>query len=276
ATGRIEDLPPGIAQAAVVATPPAGRATTIRQLLDGGCAIIVVEKPLADSYDEGRRIVDACAAAGATLRVNFNRRFDPAYRRFRARLPGRPLALVAVYGKGLRNYASHMIDLVMEWFGPVVAAQALCGQPLGDGDPSIAFRVALRDGPDLIATGIDGIAYDQFELDLYFRDRRFQLANGGAEKRCSTGVSGWLYPSYVHLAPGQLIEPVTPVGGYRELHEAIWQHLSVGTPMPGCTGPEALTNLLVELALRRSAADGGRAVSLLELAASAPFSGTIT
>ncbi len=43
---------------------------------------VLVEKPMCFSVSEGRAMVDAAAAAGVTLMVAYNKRYDPAYRRF--------------------------------------------------------------------------------------------------------------------------------------------------------------------------------------------------
>jgi predicted dehydrogenase len=43
---------------------------------------VLVEKPMCFSVPEGRAMVDAASAAGVTLMVAYNKRYDPAYRRF--------------------------------------------------------------------------------------------------------------------------------------------------------------------------------------------------
>jgi predicted dehydrogenase len=43
---------------------------------------VLVEKPMCFSVAEGRAMVDAAKAAGVTLMVAYNKRYDPAYRRF--------------------------------------------------------------------------------------------------------------------------------------------------------------------------------------------------
>ena len=42
---------------------------------------VLVEKPMCFSVAEGRQMIDAAAAAGVTLMVAYNKRYDPAYRR---------------------------------------------------------------------------------------------------------------------------------------------------------------------------------------------------
>lgn len=45
---------------------------------------VLVEKPMCLSVDEGRKMTDAADAAGVTLMVGYNKRYDPAYERFAA------------------------------------------------------------------------------------------------------------------------------------------------------------------------------------------------
>jgi predicted dehydrogenase len=59
---------------AVVCTPTFVREAVIEQLAAAGKHIFV-EKPLADSYDEARRMVDRCDRAGVKLAVNQNFRY---------------------------------------------------------------------------------------------------------------------------------------------------------------------------------------------------------
>src|SRR2546428_8539478 len=42
---------------------------------------VLVEKPMCFSVAEGRQMIDAASAAGVTLMVAYNNRYDPAYRR---------------------------------------------------------------------------------------------------------------------------------------------------------------------------------------------------
>src|ERR1700674_2617669 len=42
---------------------------------------VLVEKPMCFSIAEGQAMIDAAGAAGVTLMVAYNKRYDPAYRR---------------------------------------------------------------------------------------------------------------------------------------------------------------------------------------------------
>lgn len=114
----------GSPEVAVLCTPTVSRERDVEVALEVMPRILVVEKPIAPSPEGARRIIGAAEAAGVELRVNYNRRFDPATAHFRSLFPGTPVSIVARYGKGLANYASHMVDLLDVWFGPIRFAQA--------------------------------------------------------------------------------------------------------------------------------------------------------
>lgn len=71
----IASLPP--LDIAVVAVPTPAHVEVALALIGRGCHVLV-EKPLAPSPDEARRIVEAAAAAGVLLAVGHVERFNPA------------------------------------------------------------------------------------------------------------------------------------------------------------------------------------------------------
>lgn len=71
------------ADAALVATPPEHHASAVEACLARGWAVLV-EKPMAVSLDEARRVLAAGRRSGLPLQVGFNRRFRPPYAALRA------------------------------------------------------------------------------------------------------------------------------------------------------------------------------------------------
>jgi predicted dehydrogenase len=60
-----------------ITTPPASHLPLARQALEAGCHVFV-EKPLAPTFDDCRKIVDAAVAAGKKLTIGHIYSFDPA------------------------------------------------------------------------------------------------------------------------------------------------------------------------------------------------------
>lgn len=167
---------------AVIATHSSVRREVVATALAAGVRHFVIEKPLATTLGEARALVQDLHAAGARALVNYSRHWDPALAELRARIDagqmGRLQRLVALYGKGLANSASHMIDLVgllcrarpvrVRALGsPLPTAEADWSQGL---DPAVDAQVVFEtaDGRplqlDLLAT--DTNAFTCFELKL--------------------------------------------------------------------------------------------------------------
>jgi predicted dehydrogenase len=239
----------------VLATPPGAR-RSFAAALALGPRLLFVEKPLAADLAAGRRLVAEAKRASAALRVNFHRRLDPGHRRMRGRFPGRPVAVLARYGKGLMNYGSHLVDLMLDWAGPISAVAATGRLPRGT-DPSISFTARFASGAVAQVASLDGAAYDNFDADFFYADGRIELAAGGAERRVWRPAGDLHYPGYAHLAPDAGASETGPVGGLAEFYAAARDHLAAGAALPGCDGPAALAGLAVLDAVRRSAKAGG-------------------
>lgn len=75
--------------AVLIVTRNTEHATQAAAALEAGKHVFV-EKPMALTVEECRRIARAAASSGRTLSVGFNRRFAPYYRAFKKRLKRRP------------------------------------------------------------------------------------------------------------------------------------------------------------------------------------------
>ena len=154
------------------------------------------------------------------------------------------MALVCRYNKGLLNYASHMVDLLLHWYGAVEAVQAIGPAEAAD-DPTVSFRCDMAAGMPAYVIGLPGAQYDQFEIDVFQPQGRVSYANNGVEKRAHEAVADLYYPGYAHLRERTAPRDDTPTGGFVEYYRAVVAALREDGPLPGCTGPEALANLLV-------------------------------
>lgn len=100
---------------AVVATASTARWEVVAPALAAGVKVLVIEKPLATTLDECRKLASAIGAAGVKSIINFSRHWDPCMNDLRQRIRkggmGSLQRLVGTYGKGITNNGSHMIDL---------------------------------------------------------------------------------------------------------------------------------------------------------------------
>jgi predicted dehydrogenase len=179
----------------VVATTSAARWSVIEPALAAGVKAFVIEKPLATSIQEGAEIVSALEAAGAAALVNFTRRWDPSMRRIRSRIAGGEFGdlqrLIGIYGKGLLNNGSHMIDLASMLLGARPVRVRALGTPLPaseaawspDRDASVDAQIVLADENgreyQLDLLGTDQSAFTCFELRIIGREIVCNITDGG-------------------------------------------------------------------------------------------------
>lgn len=256
--GDLSEIPPGAAKETIVICGPTDRHEAMfEQALERAPRLIVVEKPAAADVAAAKRML---AAAEATLvLVNFHRRFDTRIARWRNVAPDAPRSVVARYGKGLWNYASHIVDLLLDWYGPVREVQALAGRRPADADPNLSFRCAMAAGFDAVVIGIDGLEYDQFEIEIHGRAELFEMRAGGSVLRRSAPAPSPHHDGYAGL---QVVDSDGgTVDGFRELYDNIGAHFETGAPLGGCDLQTAVANAAVLEAALLSAERGGIAVA---------------
>jgi predicted dehydrogenase len=179
----IEQYEPEIA---VIATPPGSRIGIVERLPT--LKAVVVEKPLGLSYLESLRFVDECDRRGIVVQVNFWRRAD---NRFRAlanglldELIGSPQAVFGIYGNGLVNNGTHLIDFARMLFGDVVEARSLGSERQGatgpiPNDVLLPFSLEMRGGMVASFQPVDFRYYREVGLDIWGERGRLSIWNEG-------------------------------------------------------------------------------------------------
>lgn len=166
----------------VLATPPGGRA----QILEGLPSVkgALVEKPLGRNENEVESLSRLCESRALPVQVNFWRRADRTFRRLAAgwlqELIGIPQAAFALYGNGLRNNGSHMVDFVRMLLGEVASAHPLEGEvarPVGPlaGDIQFAFALRLESGVTVTFQPLNFEHYRENGLDIWGTEGRLSI-----------------------------------------------------------------------------------------------------
>ncbi|PLC04265.1 gfo/Idh/MocA family oxidoreductase [Variovorax sp. RO1] len=149
----------------VVATPNATHARITVECLEQGAAVLV-EKPIADTLEDGRRICEASRAAGLPVLVGHQRRHNPIMRKAKAIVGagtlGRPVsATVLCTWLKPRDYFDaawrrqpgggpilinliHDIDLMRHLYGEIESVQALASNAVRGFEVEDTAVVALR------------------------------------------------------------------------------------------------------------------------------------
>lgn len=224
---------------AAVCIPEDARAGVIEAAVARGIRGLIIEKPPARSRAELGSLAALCGARDVAVIFNFNRRFDPRFGGLRPRRD-ETLAVSVRYARGLRNYASHFMDLVVAWFGMPSALRWL-SDPAGiealPDDPSPSFWMGYAGGPEVIFQGLAGAGYDILDMEIAGRGGHVAVTAGGARITRLHQAPDRFYRGYTHLAPENADEG--PVGGFVEMYRRLGQGGMGGLLADGCTLAQA-------------------------------------
>lgn len=159
--------------AAVIASPPNGRLDALDAL--PSLRAVLVEKPLGGTPGDGAAFVSACEARGIKVQVNYWRRAVPAFRDLASggleRMVGKVQAVNGIYGNGLMNNGSHMIDFLRMLCGEIEAVDG-AGPPRPAtspvaGDDDIACLLRLANGASAALTPVSFEHWREVGLDIW-------------------------------------------------------------------------------------------------------------
>lgn len=150
--------------------------------------VALVEKPLGVTYAESAAFLHECRSRNVQVQVNLWRRAD---RRFRALAAGELAELVGdiqcasgVYGNGLANNGTHLVDFVRMLLGEVVAVECVghaapfeAGPIPGDVNPT--FGLTLQSGAVVTLHPLRFEYYRENGLDIWGTDGRLAILNEG-------------------------------------------------------------------------------------------------
>lgn len=262
--GTGTDFPeaPGI-EVAVLATPPGAR----QKIIDALPALraVIVEKPLGATPEEARSFLAACRVRDIRVQVNFPRRADQSHRALAAgglaESVGDVQGAFLVYGNGLSNNATHMVDLTRMLLGEVAAAQVPVGLgsyregPL-DGDINVPFVLRLESGIAVMGQPLAFAHYRENALDIWGTAGRLAILQEGLRivryPRCDNrAMSG----EYEIASDAGRAETSSIGSAFRAVYDDLADALSLGRS-PVSSGDSALATARVIDAIRQSARTG--------------------
>lgn len=183
----LEDVEePEVPEIAVIATPPDVRLEVLKAFPN--LRAVLVEKPLGPSMSEAIRFLEDCRRRGILVQVNLWRRADRLYRSLAdsrlKELVGTPHAAFALYGNGLQNHGTHLVDLVEMLLGPVETVDAMEPGPETRTTPSprddeIPFHLTLESGLGVSVQTVDFDSYREGSLDIWGSTGRFCILEEG-------------------------------------------------------------------------------------------------
>lgn len=251
---------------AVLAMPPGERIAALAALPE--LRAVIVEKPLGAGAAEARAFLDACALRGIAVQVNLPRRADASHRALASELDvsiGRRQGALLVYGNGMANNGTHMIDLARWFLGEVSAVQAVLGGvprregPL-DGDVNLPFAMRHDGGAQTFAMPVSFAHYRENMVDIWGERGRVALLQEGlrlarfarADNRAMSGERELQNDS-------PALETTTIGESFFAIYDDLWRHLDGGTPLAS-TGSNALRCAAIVDAIRESLQRNGELV----------------
>lgn len=254
---------PAAIDVAVLAVPPGERLAIVAAL--PSVRAIVVEKPLGATLEEAEALVDHCAGRGIALQVALPRRVDQSHRALAAgglaERIGTVQGALIVYGNGLMNNATHMIDLARMLLGEVEEAEVPAGlapsrEGPHPGDVNIPF--VLRLAPNLPVMGLP-LAFTNYRenaLDIWGECGRLALVQEGL-RLVQYGRAGNRAMSGERELVNDAMEAATTTIGeaFYALYDDLADALAEGRA-PASAGENALRTARVIATIQRSCGSG--------------------
>ena len=226
----------------VISSPPVAHLNAIKAACDFGVKVIFCEKPFCASIDEATEAVERANASGPEIIVNFHRRWSPKIQAFKSHLSklGWPIHVQVVYGKGLYNYGSHIVELLTNLLGEINAINPIENSHVNRQDPSRSAVLEFKSGVKACVFGLDDASYDLFDIDFFYPQEKYSLIAGGYKIKRSIGIKNLYFKDYCHLGLGEDLIPPGPVGGFEQAYVAIADFLLCGKHHSGITGADAV------------------------------------
>jgi predicted dehydrogenase len=170
----------------VLATPPSAYYGIIEDC--PGLRAVLCEKPLGNTLADARALLELCESRGILLQVNFWRRGDAYFRQLAAgglaTLVGKPQVINGVYGNGLLNNGSHLVDFCRMLFGEIGGVRApgpawRRGALVLDGDFDAACTLRFANGTEADLRPLDFRHYREVGLDIWGETGRLEILNEG-------------------------------------------------------------------------------------------------
>ena len=168
---ELKDL--GKFDVAVIAIPPEGRFDIINKF--NNLKAIILEKPIAENISEALKIKEFCDSRKILVQVNFPRRFDCKIINHLETLSqklGDIQCAFGLYGNGLKNNGSHLIDLARLFLGDINWVQSQSNESiLFEGpilnDKNYPFTIGFKSKVNLMVQVLEYKHYRELMLDIW-------------------------------------------------------------------------------------------------------------
>ena len=248
----------------VFATPPGKRAAALAKFPD--IKGVFVEKPLGG--EDGRRLIETCNALDIPVQVNFWRRGDEMLQALSNGVLTDRIGVLqaghALYGNGLANNGSHLIDMIRmllgepTWVQALGAVHPLAQSPIAD-DVHVGFVLGFESDASVSAHPVNFSQYREVSLDLWGSHGRLALMQETLDIRhydkvANRGLDG----AFEIASDAGTALPSTVASALPNLYENLAARIN-GEALLMSTGESALkTEAIIEQILRSADRRGER------------------
>jgi len=140
---------------------------------------IFLEKPISNSMENARKIIQICKSHHIKLAINHQRRFDPSYhlmKKFILKKLGKIQLVNVYYGRGIANTCSHLFDILRLLFGEIVTVKGNFSKnpSLNEMDPNLDIELEFENGLIGRLQALDP-NYILAEMDIIGSDGRLRV-----------------------------------------------------------------------------------------------------
>ncbi len=184
--------------------------------------IFFLEKPAISSEEQCIEL--ELSLNNTPAAINYHRCWDPKHKKFFKKINSKKIFSSRVlYSKGLFNYGSHMIALLIQNFGDVHSVTRILSDKNTNkiDDISESFIINFERGFSTIFQGIEDLDYDLLELDVITDDGIYSLKSGGCRERHEVPTMDLFYENYSSLGDAMTDEEDGQVEGLSQAIENI-------------------------------------------------------
>jgi predicted dehydrogenase len=183
-----------------ICTTPNVLQESVKSFIGHNPRVFFLEKPAVSTE---KQCVDLMGLIdNVPVAMNYHRCWDPKHKIFFKKINTKKVFTIRVlYTKGLLNYASHIIALLIQNFGEIdlIAKDSQEQVCVKSEDYSYNFSLYFEQGFTAIFQGFDDINYDLLEIDVVTDTGIYSLKSGGCRQRYEKPTKDSFYPNYTSL-----------------------------------------------------------------------------
>ncbi|MBU0660584.1 Gfo/Idh/MocA family oxidoreductase [Patescibacteria group bacterium] len=187
-----------------IATPSQYHAEHLFQIVPYKPKVILCEKPLAYSIEDGEKMVQLCKEKGIQLFVNHQRHFDPLLQEWAGKVKNGLLGELyqghAYYYNGFFNNGTHLIDIMRVFCGEVKSVSARYNEKTSSNpddkniDADLLFENGLRLSMHSLSKN-----YGHFGFTIFGEKGMISMSNLGFEVQYREKINSEHFPGFFEL-----------------------------------------------------------------------------